>query len=84
MIRKYIFMKIVETVIKKISQGDGRGLLSYVKKTALGVAVVAFILSILLIVGFIFLIYILISGFTNIVNIESLSATKSMAIIPVA
>lgn len=77
MIRKFLFAKIAQTVFTKLSQGDSRGLLSYIKKAALGVAVGAVIVVVLFVVGFIFLIQFLISVFTNSVHAESLSITKS-------
>ncbi len=77
MIHKYLFKKVAQTVITKIVQGDTRGLWSYVKKAALGVAIGAVIVVVLFIVGFIFLIQFLISLFTNTVNVESLHETKS-------
>lgn len=63
MIYKYFLKKVVGPIFVKISQGDVRGLWSYIKKAALGLVIGLVIMVTVLVTGFIFFIQFIISLF---------------------
>ena len=80
MIHKYLFKKFAHNLVTKIAQGDRRGFWAYIKKTAIGLVIGGIIVIVALIVGFIFLVYFLISAFTNSAHVESFNTTKDAVV----